>query len=95
MESNRHPNTVALVATAIAALVAHAAQAQVHPEKPTYKYEKCYGVVKAGKNDCFTSRSACAGTAASDQQPDAWVYLPKGTCDRIVGGSVAPIKQKP
>jgi uncharacterized membrane protein len=52
--------------------------------------EKCYGIVKAGKNDCQTTSSACAGTAAKDAQPDAWIYLPKGTCDKIVGGTTKP-----
>ena len=50
--------------------------------------EKCYGVVKAGKNDCQTASSACAGTAAKDGQKDAWIYVPKGTCDKIVGASL-------
>ena len=50
--------------------------------------EKCAGVVKAGKNDCGTSKSACAGTAAADRDPDAWILVPKGTCERIVGGHV-------
>jgi len=52
------------------------------------KAEKCYGVVKAGKNDCQTSSSACAGTAKQDGQADAWIYLPKGTCEKIVGGNL-------
>ena len=50
--------------------------------------EKCAGIVKAGKNDCGTSKSSCAGTAAADHDPDAWILVPKGTCDRIVGGHV-------
>lgn len=50
--------------------------------------EKCYGVVKAGKNDCQTASSACAGTATKDGQKDAWIYLPKGSCDKIVGASL-------
>ena len=50
--------------------------------------EKCYGVVKAGKNDCQTATSACAGTAKKDGQKDAWIYVPKGTCDKIAGGSL-------
>jgi len=49
--------------------------------------EKCYGIAKAGKNDCQTSSSACAGTAAKDRQPDAWILMPKGYCDKIAGGS--------
>ena len=50
--------------------------------------EKCYGVSKAGKNDCQTSVSACAGTAKKDSQKDAWLYLPKGSCEKIVGASL-------
>jgi len=50
--------------------------------------EKCYGVVKAGKNDCQTAASACAATATKDGQKDAWIYVPKGTCEKIVGASL-------
>ncbi len=52
--------------------------------------EKCYGVVKAGKNDCQTASSSCAGTSKTDSQGDAWVYLPTGTCEKVVGGSLEP-----
>lgn len=52
--------------------------------------EKCYGVAEAGKNDCQTATTSCAGTATEDRQPDAWIYLPKGTCDKIAGGSLEP-----
>jgi uncharacterized membrane protein len=51
--------------------------------------EKCYGVNKAGKNDCSTATSACAGTAKQDNQKDAWVYVPKGSCAKLAGGSLA------
>lgn len=49
--------------------------------------EKCYGVAAAGKNDCQTATSSCAGTSHSDNQADAWIYVPKGTCEKIAGGS--------
>ncbi len=52
--------------------------------------EKCYGVVKAGKNDCGTSKHACAGQAATDGAGDEWLNVPKGTCEKIVGGSLKP-----
>lgn len=52
--------------------------------------EKCYGVVKAGKNDCATKTSSCAGTAKEDGQKDAFVVVPKGLCDKLVGGSKSP-----
>ena len=77
-----------LVHTAIAgvlALGASAANVVAAAEAPAP--EKCYGMVKAGKNDCQTSNSACAGTSTKDGQADAFLYVPKGTCDKIVGGS--------
>jgi uncharacterized membrane protein len=55
--------------------------------------EKCYGVVKAGKNDCQTAASSCAGTSKKDGQKDAWILIPKGTCEKIVGGSLASAKK--
>ena len=48
--------------------------------------EKCAGIVKAGKNDCGTSKNACAGQVKADNDPEAWISVPKGTCERIVGG---------
>lgn len=50
--------------------------------------EKCAGIVKAGKNDCGTSKASCAGTSKVDGDKEAWIALPKGTCDKIVGGRV-------
>jgi len=52
--------------------------------------EKCYGVAKAGKNDCQTNTSSCAGTSTEDGQGDAWVMVPSGLCDKLVGGSLEP-----
>ena len=49
--------------------------------------EKCYGVSKAGKNDCATKSSSCAGTSKSHGQQDAFIVVPEGLCGRLVGGS--------
>ena len=70
--------------------VAHASDEPTPAEKPSYKFEKCYGVVKAGKNDCQTATNSCAGTSRRDAQRDAWVYLPEGACAKIVGGASSP-----
>jgi len=51
--------------------------------------EKCYGVAKAGKNDCATATSSCAGTSKMDKDPTAFIVVPKGTCDKIVGGKTS------
>ena len=50
--------------------------------------EKCAGIAKAGKNDCGTSRNACSGQVKVDNDPEAWIYLPKGTCERIAGARI-------
>jgi uncharacterized membrane protein len=77
------------VAAALAAPLASSAQGGPAP-KPKFQAEKCYGIAKAGKNDCQTANSSCAGTSKRDAQRDAWVYVPKGTCDRLVNGSLQP-----
>lgn len=50
--------------------------------------EKCAGVSKAGKNDCATSKNQCHSHITTDSDPEAWIELPKGTCDKIVGAHV-------
>ena len=56
------------------------------------KKEKCYGVAKAGKNDCAikSEGTSCQGSAKKDSIADAWIYVPKGTCEKIVGASLEP-----
>ncbi len=79
--------TEQIVRSAIAGLIAvgiGAASTQALAAKGDT--EKCAGIVKAGKNDCGTSVSSCAGTAKSDGNAEAWIAVPKGTCDKIVGG---------
>lgn len=76
---------------AVAALAASGALAQSGPAKaPDFQFEKCFGVVKAAQNDCQTSTHSCAGTSTADNQGDAWVYVPAGTCAKLTGGSLEP-----
>lgn len=50
-------------------------------------FEKCYGVVKAEKNDCASKGSHfCASLAQQDADPESWIYVPKGVCEKLVGG---------
>lgn len=79
------------ISSAIAAgLVLASATSVSHAAEPTM--EKCYGIVKAGKNDCAikSEGTSCAGQAKKDSISDSWIYLPKGTCDKIVGASKEP-----
>lgn len=72
--------TLATITTVIAPSSASAAEQD--------NTEKCYGVVKAGMNDCETANNSCAGSATKDNQPDAFVFVPKGLCTKIVGGKL-------
>ena len=42
--------------------------------------EKCFGIAKAGQNDCSTATPGCNGQASVDYGPDEFKYVPKGTC---------------
>jgi len=53
--------------------------------------EQCAGVIKAGKNDCATTMNACHGHVEADATPMAWIYLPKGTCEKIAGAHVVKV----
>jgi len=93
----RKPHMVDLVSSAgLLAIVAAASlhvggvEAQTNVPKPSYRYEKCYGIVKAGQNDCFGVGNSCGGTSKKDDDPQAWIYVPKGTCSKIVGGKLSP-----
>ncbi|MGH7302885.1 MAG: BufA1 family periplasmic bufferin-type metallophore [Candidatus Rokuibacteriota bacterium] len=82
-----------LIASAVAVALAlpFVSTAQGGPApKPKFEAEKCYGIAKAGKNDCQTANSSCAGTSKRNSQGDAWIYMPAGSCDRLVGGSTQP-----
>lgn len=75
-----------IIGSAIAGLLTLGASSQALAAKPGM--EKCAGIAKAGKNDCGTSKTACAATAKSDREAEAWVYVPTGTCNKIAGGKV-------
>jgi len=72
-----------LLALTTATTIINTANAATSP-----KMEKCYGIVKAGMNDCQTKTASCAGSSTKDRQPDAFLFVPNGTCKKIVGGSL-------
>ncbi len=78
-----------LISTAICSVLALGASG-LSLSANAAEVEKCYGVAKAGKNDCQTANSSCAGTSKTDGQKDAWLGVPKGTCEKLVGGSLEP-----
>jgi len=80
--------STALIASAMATVIALGASVSAKAEDA--KNEKCYGVAKAGQNDCATASNSCAGTTTSDAQKDAFLYVPAGICAKIAGGSLTP-----
>lgn len=76
----------ALIAAALATVCAvSVTQAVAADEK-----EKCYGVAKAGANDCATGAHSCAGQAKADNAPTEWKYVAKGTCEKAGGKTMPP-----
>ncbi len=84
--------------TSIAAILAigstvMAGNVQAVPDQPKF-WEKCAGIAKAGMNDCgaLDGKHGCAGQATVDNAANEWIYVPEGTCTKIVGGKVATVK---
>jgi len=77
-----------LMAVAIGSILSVGAGLGLAQEKETASdaKEKCYGVVKAAKNECAGNGHACAGQATKNGDPGEWIYVPKGTCERLVNG---------
>jgi uncharacterized membrane protein len=71
-------------AMAVASTSAFAADTKAM-DKPAM--EHCYGVAKAGKNDCAAAGHACAGQSKMDMDKASWVAVPAGVCAKLAGGS--------
>jgi uncharacterized membrane protein len=86
--------TKARTSAALAAvLVGSLAGGLAHAQGPAM--EKCYGVAKAGHNDCKAGAgTTCAATSRVDYQRDSWKLVPAGTCVHIKtpkgAGSLTP-----
>ncbi|WP_292069297.1 DUF2282 domain-containing protein [Brevundimonas sp. UBA7534] len=80
--------TSAKILIGVGALLALGANAAAAQNRPTAAQEnameKCYGVAKAGQNDCAAGPgTTCAGTSTRDYQGNAWKLVAKGTCTTI------------
>jgi len=80
--------TTVLVASALATVLSMSVGGS--STAPAADNEKCYGIAKAGKNDCQTATHSCAGTSTTDADASSWIYLPAGTCEKLAGGSLQP-----
>ncbi len=88
---NKRVLIASALATAVAAPVAASAQVPQPEPVPAFKAERCYGIARAGENDCAsTGNNECARTSRKSNDLRAWIYVPVGYCHRIQGGSRTP-----
>ncbi len=98
MTATRRTFHTAMIASAVAAAVSTATLISAGPAAAASK-EKCYGVAKAGGNDCAAGAgTTCAGTSTIDYQGNAWKFVAKGTCVSMTApgdrkGSLTPLKR--
>jgi len=83
--NNRHLLSAAIGSLLVLGMVSVNANAAGHKDM-----EKCFGVAKAGKNNCAGKKSAhsCAGQATQNNDPQDFVAVPKGTCAKLASGSL-------
>ena len=86
-----HIVSSALFAALSLGLVGHASAAEDKGAK-----EKCFGITKAGQNDCanLSGSHSCAGQAKAEMSADEWKYVAKGTCKSMSGLSADEAKMK-
>ena len=83
-----------ILSSALASAVALGLVGQVSAEEKGK--EKCFGIAKAGQNDCanLSGSHSCAGLSKADNGPEDWKYVAKGTCKGMKGLSEAEAKSK-
>lgn len=85
----KHANLIAATAATLMTLALASAPA-VAAEK-----EKCFGIAKAGQNDCASASGShsCAGQSKVDMDKSEWKYVAKGTCKDMKGMSAEEAKK--
>ncbi len=83
------PTDLALRLAIASVLATGLSTASAHDATPDGQ-EKCFGIAKRGKNDCGTATHACAGRSRKDNDPDNFVFVPTGTCEKLSGHKTAP-----
>lgn len=81
-----------VLSTALAGALMASTAAIAGPVTPEAGQEKCFGVAKAGANDCAsaTGTHACAGQGSKkDNDPNEFKYVAAGTCAKM-GGTMKP-----
>lgn len=86
--------TQTLVSSALAAALSMGLVAQAQAADAAK--EKCFGIAKAGQNDCanLSGSHSCAGQSKVDNGPDEWKYVAKGSCKKEGGMTAEEAKAK-
>ena len=86
-------NTRLIASSALASVLAMGLLSAAHAADEKGK-EKCYGVAKAGSNDCanLSGTHSCAGQSKNAMGADEWNYVAKGTCAQMGGKSAEEAK---
>ena len=81
MTKNNKLKTASLITSALSlALITSSTTIYAETQK-----EQCAGVVKAGLSDCASAEHICAGMNTDDGNDTDWLWLPTGTCIKIIG----------
>ncbi len=83
-----------LATTTLASALAFALGA-AHAGEAKPPQEKCFGIAKAGQNDCASAAGthSCAGQAKVDNDANDWRYVAKGSCEKMGGSPSAGAKK--
>ncbi len=87
MQSLKIHNSIVILAALGAALAVVQTQTNWLDAKAEklMERERCFGVTRAGANDCATPKHSCAAQATKPRDAEEWIMLPKGLCDKLVG----------
>ena len=85
-----------IVSSALASALALGLASSASAADKADPMEKCYGIAKAGKNDCanLSGSHSCAGQSKDDMSPADWNYVAKGTCKNLHGLTAEEAKAK-
>jgi uncharacterized membrane protein len=88
-------NARLIASSALASVIAMGALSAAHAAEGKEK-EKCFGIAKAGTNDCanLSGSHSCAGQTKADAAADDWKYVAKGTCKQMKGTNEAEARMK-
>lgn len=89
-------STTQIVSSALATALALGLAGPAAAQDAKAAKEKCYGIAKAGQNDCanLSGTHSCAGQAKMDMAPDEWKYVAKGECKAMKGMTADEAKAK-